>query len=583
MAQALYRRWRSQTFEEVVGQEHVTQTLRNALRDGRVAHAYLFAGPRGTGKTSTARILAKALNCQAPEPERPCNRCPTCVAINEGRMLDLIEIDAASNNSVDDIRELRDKIHFRPSEGRYKVYIIDEVHMLSTSAFNALLKTLEEPPAHARFILATTEPHKIPATVISRCQRFDFRRIPVPQIVAHLRHIAQAEAIPVQDAALAAIARAAQGCMRDAVSLLDQMASYGAETITAEMVHRVLGHVGSEQVMALVDALAAQDVAAGLQIVQDLLLQGASLQEFTGQVVEYLRGVLLLQMTQDTHLLPDRSPEEVARLQRHAQALDRATTLYAIKRLSQAIPELKGGFQPQLPLELAWIEIVQGEIRPTAVQEGPTPDPTQAVSAAPEARSPAPAQAAASGPAPESPPQSEPAPSPEPSPSPPPLDQEAVERLRGQWRRFLDIVRQRCGLKQQAALRSVRDVAVGEQVVVFAFGKNEFACRLIAEPRTLEQVARVLSDFLGRSVGLECHTGEQAVLPANAGRAVSHPERADRPDPLLEYAVNELGAHVVEADTAPDPAHPPENASDEENSPGEPPERPRAAAEQPLP
>lgn len=229
MAQALYRKWRSQTFEEVVGQEHVTTTLLNALRDERVAHAYLFAGPRGTGKTSTARILAKALNC-TDDDKRPCNRCSHCTAINQGRLLDLIEIDAASNNSVDDVRELRQKVGFRPSQSRYKVYIIDEVHMLSPSAFNALLKTLEEPPPHARFVLATTEPHRIPATVLSRCQRFDFRRIPVAEIAAHLTHIAAEEGYQLEEAAVFAIARSAQGCMRDAVSLLDQMTSYGAAT-----------------------------------------------------------------------------------------------------------------------------------------------------------------------------------------------------------------------------------------------------------------------------------------------------------------------------------------------------------------
>ena len=216
MSTALYRKWRSQNFDEVIGQEHVTQTLRNALRDNRVAHAYLFSGPRGTGKTSTARILAKALNCTAAEAQRPCGKCLTCIAIAEGRMLDLIEIDAASNNSVDDVRELRDKVGFRPSEGRFKIYIIDEVHMLSTAAFNALLKTLEEPPPHARFILATTEPHKIPATILSRCQRFDFRRIPVPEIAGHLRHIVEEEHFHAEEEALTAIARAAQGCSEPA-------------------------------------------------------------------------------------------------------------------------------------------------------------------------------------------------------------------------------------------------------------------------------------------------------------------------------------------------------------------------------
>ncbi|MCX6043664.1 MAG: DNA polymerase III subunit gamma/tau, partial [Chloroflexi bacterium] len=352
MAQALYRKWRSQTFDEVVGQEHVMQTLRNALRENRVAHAYLFCGPRGTGKTSTARILAKALNCTAPEAERPCNKCPTCVAIGEGRMLDLIEIDAASNNSVDDIRELRDKVSFRPSEGRYKVYVVDEVHMLSNSAFNALLKTLEEPPPHARFILATTEPHKIPATVLSRCQRFDFRRIPVPEIAAHLQHIISAENFQADPEALTAIARSAQGCMRDAISLLDQMLSYGAETLTFVQVQQALGAVSAQAVAALVDALASRNVSAGLALIQQLVIEGASLTEFCHQVIEYLRGIMVLQMTGDAALLYELPAETVKQMQLQAKQMTGAATFAAIKRFNATIQDLKGGYHPQLPLEL---------------------------------------------------------------------------------------------------------------------------------------------------------------------------------------------------------------------------------------
>lgn len=270
MAQALYRKWRSRTFDEVVGQEHVTQTLRNALRDNRVAHAYLFSGPRGTGKTSTARILAKALNCTGPEEDRPCDVCPTCVAISEGRMLDLIEIDAASNNGVDDIRELRDKVGFRPSEGSYKIYIIDEVHMLSKSAFNAMLKTLEEPPEHVKFILATTDPQKVPVTVLSRCLQFNLKQMPSASISEYMEKILKEEAINYEINAIYLIAKAANGSMRDALSILDQGIAYCGGTIEEATIKKMLGAIDQSYLFNLIQAVIDQDGQKVIEIAKHM-------------------------------------------------------------------------------------------------------------------------------------------------------------------------------------------------------------------------------------------------------------------------------------------------------------------------
>jgi DNA polymerase-3 subunit gamma/tau len=546
MTQALYRKWRSQDFDELVGQEHVIQTLRNALREGRVAHAYLFSGPRGTGKTSVARILGKALNCSAPEEQRPCNRCPTCIAITEGRMLDLIEIDAASNNSVDDVRELRDKVGFRPSEGRYKIYIIDEVHMLSTSAFNALLKTLEEPPPHARFILATTEPHKIPATVISRCQRFDFRRISVPEIVAHLQHIVQAEAFQAEEEALIAIARSAQGCMRDAISLLDQMLSYGDKTVTFAHVQQTLGVANTEMVVNLVEAIANKEVAHGLRLIQQLVLEGASLNEFCQQVVEHLRGILLVQMTGDASLLTDLPRESVQQIQAQARRLTQPATLYAMKRFNGAISEIKGSYQPQLVIELALVEALQGELATTPAAVLTTPQPAQPAShptAQPMAK-----PIAAEKPTGEA----KTPPEVKPPAEPPPLDGAALTKLQARWNEFKGIVRQQCGIKVQAGINSVRDIAVGANRVAFAFGENHFARDMVTRPETLSQVTTILSNILGRSVTLECQLGEQARLSNMVIATPATPVKAG-PDPLVEYAVNELQAQVVEQEVVHSP------------------------------
>ncbi len=294
MSQALYRTWRPALWDEVVGQDHIVQTLRNAITTGRVGHAYLFAGPRGTGKTTSARLLAKAVNCLDENlGKRPCNSCANCLAVNEGRFLDLIEIDAASNTSVDDIRDLRDKVNFSPSQGRFKVYIIDEVHMLSTSAFNALLKTLEEPPAHVIFILATTELHKIPATVLSRCQRHEFRRIPVPVIVAKLKELTKKEKIKIDDDALNLVARQATGAMRDAISLVDQLSSIN-EHITLKDAQEILGTATSQAVIDLVDAMQARESGQGLNIIHQALDSGTDARQFARQVVEYLRNLLVM-------------------------------------------------------------------------------------------------------------------------------------------------------------------------------------------------------------------------------------------------------------------------------------------------
>jgi DNA polymerase-3 subunit gamma/tau len=357
MTKALYNKWRPQKWDEVVGQQHIIQTLRNAVVGGRVAHAYLFAGPRGTGKTTAARLLAKAVNCLDPDPAaRPCNKCAYCVAVNEGRFLDLIEIDAASNTSVEDVRDLREKINFTPNQGQYKVYIIDEVHMLSTAAFNALLKTLEEPPPHAIFILATTEMHKIPATVLSRCQRHEFRRIPVDDIIGQLKRIAESEKLSAEPEALALIARQSAGGMRDAISLLDQMASTGKE-ITLGLTQTVLGTATSQTVIVLVGAVLDREPAAGMDAIHTALDSGTDPRLLARQVVDYLRALLLIQMGNVSRV--DLAADTRLQAEKHARAFSPVDVLHMIKSFNAAATDLRGGWQPSLPLELALAEVME--------------------------------------------------------------------------------------------------------------------------------------------------------------------------------------------------------------------------------
>ena len=340
----------------MMGQDHVVTTLKNAITADRVAHAYLFAGSRGTGKTTLARLLAKAVNCLHPDPaKRPDNECENCRAVNENRFLDLIEIDAASNNGVDDVRDLRDKINFSPSQGKYKIYIIDEVHMMSGSAFNALLKTLEEPPPHAIFVLATTEIHKIPATVLSRCQRHEFRRVPVDEIVANLKRIIKAENIQADDDALIQIARQSAGGMRDAISLLDQLSSTG-DRITLALAQAVLGTATSQTVLDIVSSINDHDPAHGLETIHKALDAGADPRSLARQILEYLRGLMLIQMGNASQV--EATADVKKQMQAHARSLTTSDVLRMMKAFNNAAVDMRGGWQPSLSLELALAEVL---------------------------------------------------------------------------------------------------------------------------------------------------------------------------------------------------------------------------------
>lgn len=355
---ALYRQWRPQDFDALVGQKAVKTTLKNALASGKIAHAYLFSGPRGTGKTSMARILAKALNCEQGPTAEPCGQCGNCQRIVQGTSLDVIEIDAASNTSVDNIRDLREQVAFTPAESRYKVYIIDEVHMLSTGAFNALLKTLEEPPAHAVFILATTDPQKVPATIQSRCQRFEFRRVTVDEIAEHLAMVAAGSGIEADADALRLIAIQAEGGMRDALSLLDQCGVM-AKRVTVATVREVLGIVGREALRELTGAIGRRQLPQALATLNLLLEQGKDVKQVLTELIEYLRALVLYLAVPDYEeiYLTD-TKEALAEL---APLFGRDRLLAAEERLHSAIQELRGSMRPRITAELCLLDLCRVE------------------------------------------------------------------------------------------------------------------------------------------------------------------------------------------------------------------------------
>ena len=361
--QALYRKWRPQSFEDVKGQDHILKTLKNQIRLERIGHAYLFCGTRGTGKTSVAKIFAKAVNCMHPVEGSPCGECAMCRAIQNQASMNVIEIDAASNNGVDNIREIRDEVEYSPTEGRYKVYIIDEVHMLSIGAFNALLKTLEEPPEYVIFILATTEAHKIPVTILSRCQRYDFRRITIDTIVGRLKELVDKEALDVEEKALRYIARAADGSMRDALSLLDQcVAFYLNERLTYDHVLDILGAVDTAVFSKLLRCIMARDVAGALKTVEEVVIQGRELSQFVSDFTWYLRNLMLVQSSEQMEEILDMSSENLAALKEEAGQIKQSVLMRYIRIFSELTGQMRYSTQKRVLIELAVVKLCRPQM-----------------------------------------------------------------------------------------------------------------------------------------------------------------------------------------------------------------------------
>lgn len=359
MHKALYRVYRPKNFSDVIGQEHIVRTLKNQIENNNVGHAYLFCGTRGTGKTSTAKIFSRAVNCTNLHNDEPCNECENCREILEDKTMDVVEIDAASNNSVDDIRELRENVKYSPAKAKYKVYIIDEVHMLSQGAFNALLKTLEEPPSYVIFILATTEPHKIPATILSRCQRFDFKRVTVKDISSRMRYICEKERIEADEKALNLIARNSQGALRDALSILDQCISFEGNKISYNDVIELLGSVNIEQLFDLAESVIKEDTRKSLQILNDFIIWGKDVRNLVNDLIDHFRNLMVCKISNDLDEIISLPEETIDLLKQQAETIDTNNLIRILNILSEAQDGMKISSNPRVLMEVTMMKIAQ--------------------------------------------------------------------------------------------------------------------------------------------------------------------------------------------------------------------------------
>ncbi len=544
---ALYRQWRPQDFDNLIGQEHINTTLKNAIASGKVAHAYLFAGPRGTGKTSTAKILAKALNCVDGPTPSPCNKCPNCERITAGTSMDVFEIDAASNRGIDEIRDLREAVKFAPVEGRYKVYIIDEVHMLTAEAFNALLKTLEEPPAHVVFVLATTESHKIPATIHSRCQRYDFRRIPAADIEKRLAVVAADSGLDIDAEALELIARHADGGLRDALSVLDQCTALGEGRIDAAAVRGLLGLIGHEWVWRLTDAMAARDAAAVLLALEELVVLGKDVRQLLLELAQHGRSLMLYKAAPDAAGLETYSTDRTI-LAGQSAKFSHDELVRMIQILQSAANDAKWSAEPRITAEIALLAVCRrddsGDLAALAAR-------VAALEAALDG-------AGAPKPRPAAPPRPAPAPAAVHTPAPSPASASAADAKpavaalhegaghKEIWDAVLKelLAEGKRSVHACVSQGELADLAAGQATVQFT---SSFAKERSEKEDYRQIIEKGLAQITGRAIKLNC-VSAAAPRPAKAepaaARAGGAPE-AGEDHPALHQALKMFGGKII--------------------------------------